>query len=87
MKKRDDDLNFESAWDNQFKEEQEKKTTADKKEAKKHVAPVFRGQRNVIEKRSEIIMKKKQEQVHEKKDAKVVAEISSKEGDDFDVEW
>tara|TARA_Y100000768_G_C23687336_1_gene545139 strand:+ start:205 stop:447 length:243 start_codon:yes stop_codon:yes gene_type:complete len=80
-------MSFEGAWNNQFKEEQEKKVTEQKKEVKVHEAPVFRGQRDIVEKRTEIRMKKKQEPVPEKKKVEIVAEPSSKEGDDFDVEW
>lgn len=87
MQRRVDDMSFEGAWNNQFKEEQEKKATEEKKEVKAHEAPVFRGQRDVVEKRTEITMKKKQEPVPEKKKVEIVAEPSSKEGDDFDVEW
>ncbi len=87
MQRRVDDMSFEGAWNNQFKEEQEKKVTEQKKEVKVHEAPVFRGQRDIVEKRTEIRMKKKQEPVPEKKKVEIVAEPSSKEGDDFDVEW
>ena len=87
MQRRVDDMSFEGAWNNQFKEEQEKKATEEKKEVKAHEAPVFRGQRDIVEKRTEIRMKKRQEPVPEKKEVEIVAEPSSKEGDDFDVEW
>ena len=87
MQRRVDDMSFEGAWNNQFKEEQEKKATEEKKEVKAHEAPVFRGQRDIVEKRTEIRMKKKQEPVPAKKKVEIVAEPSSKEGDDFDVEW
>ena len=87
MQRRVDDMSFEGAWNNQFKEEQEKKATEKKKEVKAHEAPVFRGQRDIVEKRTEIRMKKKQEPVPEKKKVEILAEPSSKEGDDFDVEW
>ena len=62
-------------------------TTADEKKVKVHEAPAFRGQRDVIEKRTEIRMATKQQTAPEKKDVNVVSELSSKEGDDFDVEW
>ena len=87
MQRRVDDMSFEGAWNNQFKEEQEKKATEQKKKVKAHEAPVFRGQRDIVEKRTEIRMKKKQEPVPEKKKVEILAEPSSKEGDDFDVEW
>jgi hypothetical protein len=50
--------------------------------------PEFRGKRDVIEKRSEIIMPKRVKGDDEpiSKD-KVLAEPSSKFGDDIDVEW
>ena len=87
MQRRVDDMSFEGAWNNQFKEEQEKTATAEKKDVKVHEEPVFRGQRDIVEKRSEIRMKKKQEPAPEKKKVEIVAKPSSKEGDDFDVEW
>ena len=87
MQRRVDDTSFEGAWDNQFKEEQEKTSTAKKEEIKVHEAPVFRGQRDVVEKRTEIRMQKKKEPVPEKKHVEVVSEPSSKLGDDFDVDW
>ena len=43
--------------------------------------------RDVIEKRPEIRMATKQQTATEKKEVNVVAELSSNEGDDFDVEW
>lgn len=52
-----------------------------------HEAPAFRGQRDVVETRSEIRMSKKQQPAPEKKHVEVVSQPSSKEGDDFDVEW
>ena len=60
---------------------------AEQKDVKVHEAPVFRGQRDVVETRTEIRMAKKQQPTPEKKEVNVVAEVSSKEGDDFDVEW
>ncbi len=87
MERRVDDLSFEGAWKNQIKEEQKKVTPTEKKEVKVHDAPKFRGQRDVVEKRSEIKMAKKEQPEPEKKQAAVVSELSSKQGDDFDVEW
>ena len=87
MERRVDDLSFEGAWKNQIKEEQKKVTPTEKKEVKVHDAPKFRGQRDVVEKRSEIKMAKKEQPEPEKKQATVVSELSSKQGDDFDVEW
>jgi|TARA_B100000282_G_C31688535_1_gene470311 hypothetical protein len=87
MERRVDDLSFEGAWKNQVKEEQKERSVSDEKKVKVHEAPAFRGQRDVIEKRTEIIMATKQQTAPEKKDVNVVSELSSKEGDDFDVEW
>ena len=87
MERRVDDLSFEGAWKNQVIEEQKEQTPAEQKEVKVHEAPAFRGQRDVVETRSEIRMATKQQPAPEKKDVNVVAEVSSKEGDDFDVEW
>ena len=79
MERRADDSSFENAWDNQFNEE--------KKEVKIHDKPSFRGQRDVEDNRSEIKMATKQTPAPEKKHVEVLAEPTSKEGDDFDVEW
>jgi hypothetical protein len=87
MERRVDDLSFEGAWKNQIKEEQKEVTPTEKKEVKVHDVPKFRGQRDVVEKRSEIKMAKKEQPEPEKKQADVVSELSSKQGDDFDVEW
>jgi len=87
MERRIDDLSFEGAWKNQVKEEQTEQVPAEQKEAKVHEAPAFRGQRDIVETRTEIRMAKKQQSTPEKKEVNVVAEVSSKEGDDFDVEW
>ena len=87
MERRVDDLSFEGAWKNQVKEEQKEQAPGEKKEVKVHEAPAFRGQRDVVETRAEIRMATKQQPAPEKKDVNVVAEVSSKEGDDFDVEW
>ena len=87
MERRVDDLSFEGAWKNQIKEEQKEVTPTEKKEVKVHDAPKFRGQRDIVEKRSEIKMAKKEQLEPEKKQTTVVSELSSKQGDDFDVEW
>ena len=87
MERRVDDLSFEGAWKNQIKEEKKDVTPKEEKEVKVHDAPKFRGQRDVVEKRSEIKMTKKEQPEFEKKHATVVSELSSKQGDDFDVEW
>lgn len=87
MERRVDDLSFEGAWKKQLKEEQKEQLPAKEKETKNHEAPAFRGQRDVVETRTEIRMATKQQPAPEKKEVNVVAEVSSKEGDDFDVEW
>ncbi|MAX46194.1 MAG: hypothetical protein CMB24_05285 [Euryarchaeota archaeon] len=87
MQRRKDDLTFEGAWKNQVKEEAKEVAPAEKKEVKVHEAPVFRGQRDVVENRTQIRMPTKQQSTPEKKNVEVVSEPSSKEGDDFDVEW
>tara|TARA_B100001113_G_scaffold141255_1_gene115680 strand:+ start:1053 stop:1316 length:264 start_codon:yes stop_codon:yes gene_type:complete len=87
MQRRKDDLTFEGAWKNQVQEEAKEVAPAEKKEVKVHDAPAFRGQRDVVENRAEIRLPKKQQPVPEKKQVEVVSELSSKEGDDFDVEW
>ncbi len=87
MERRVDDLSFEGAWKKQYKEEQKETAPAEKKEVKVHEAPAFRGQRDVVEKRSEIRMAPKQQNAPAKKHVEVLSEPSSKEGDDFDVEW
>ena len=87
MERRVDDLSFEGAWKNQVKEEQKEVAPAEKKEVKVHDAPAFRGQRDVVENRAQIRMPTKQQPAPEKKQVEVVSRPSSKEGDDFDVEW
>lgn len=87
MERRPDELSFEGAWAKQVIEEKDEAKQTEEKEVKVHEMPKFRGQRDVVEKRSEIKMASKQEPVPEKKQADVVAEASSKQGDDFDVEW
>jgi len=87
MERRADDLSFEGAWVNQLKDEKEEKPPTEKKEVKVHEKPSFRGQRDIVDNRSEIKMTTKQVPVPEKKHVEVLAEPTSKEGDDFDVEW
>ena len=41
----------------------------------------------MVEKRQEFMMTSKPKQEQPKKEAKIVEKPSSKEGDDFDVEW
>ena len=87
MERRVDDLSFEGAWKNQIKEEQKEQVPAERKEVKVHEEPAFRGQRDIVDTRTEIRMATKQQPPPEKKNVNVVAEVSSKQGDDFDVEW
>lgn len=62
MERRADEFSFEGAWDKQFKEEKEKTTPKEQsdvkvqEEVKKHESPEFRGQRDVVEKRTEFKM-------------------------------
>ena len=87
MQRRKDDLTFEGAWKNQVQDEAKQVAPAEKKEVKVHEAPAFRGQRDVVENRAQIRMPTKQQPTPEKKQVDVVSKLSSKEGDDFDVEW
>ena len=56
MERRADEFSFEGAWAKQFKEEKEKPIVKEQEEVKKHEAPEFRGQRDVVEKRTEFKM-------------------------------
>ena len=87
MERRPDELSFEGAWSKQVAEEKDAPKQKEAKEVKVHEGPAFRGQRDIVEQRSEIRMATKQKPVIESKKVEVVAEASSKEGDDFDVEW
>ena len=91
MKRREDELSFEGAWNKQLKEEEEIKQKEEEhepqKEVKVHEEHSFRGQRDVVENRTEFRVTNKQEETVEKKHVEVLSEPSSKEGDDFDVEW
>jgi len=87
MERQADDLSFEGAWAKQLKEEKKEQSPKEQEEVKIHEAPAFRGQRDIVEKRTEIKMVSKQEVITEKKKVEVVAEPSSKEGDDFEIEW
>jgi len=90
MAGKDDDLSFEGAWKKQFKQEQEEPVKEVEEEATKSVKevqePTFRGQKDMVENRSAFIMPSKPKE-EEKKEVEVVKTASSKEGDDFDVEW
>ena len=87
MEKDADDLSFEGAWAKQVKEEKEEHSPKARTEVKIHDGPKFRGQRDIVEKRTEIKMTTKQQPAPEKNQIDVVSEPSSKEGDDFDVKW
>ncbi len=87
MERRTDELSFGGAWAKQLKEEKKEPPTKEQKDIKTHDGPAFRGQRDIVEKRAEIKMVSDLKVVEEKKQVEVVAEPSSKEGDDFDVEW
>ncbi len=87
MERRADELSFEGAWANQLKKEKKEQTTKEQKEIKNHDGPAFRGQRDIVEKRTEIKMVSHKKNIEEKKQVEVVSEPSSKEGEDFDVEW
>ena len=84
MKRRTEDISFENAWDKQYAPQEDTKDVSD---IKVHHPPAFRGQRDTVENRPQFKMPKKQAPVQEKKQVKVVDKPSSKEGDDFDVEW
>lgn len=56
MERRADEFSFEGAWDKQFKEEKEKPAVKEQEEVKKHETPEFRGQRDIVEKRTEFKM-------------------------------
>ena len=90
MKRRTDDISFENAWEKQYADETKDAPPVDTKKVddiKVHHPPAFRGQRDTVENRPQFKMPKRQAPVQEKKQVKVVDKPSSKEGDDFDVEW
>ena len=90
MAGKDDDLSFEGAWKKQFKQEQEEPVKKVEEEEPKPVKevqePTFRWQKDMVENRSAFIMPSKPKE-EEKKEVEVVKTASTKEGDDFDVEW
>lgn len=86
MKRKADDLSFEGAWGKSV-EKEEVARAEPKKEVKVHDKPAFRGQRNIIENRKSIILPSKKTETAEKQEVAVVDKPSSKEGDDFDVQW
>mgnify|MGYP006226888545 FL=1 len=90
MKRRTDDMSFENAWEKQYADESKGAPAKGPKEVddvKVHHPPAFRGQRDTVEKRDQFKMPKRRAPIQEKKQVKVVDQPSSKEGDDFDVEW
>ena len=89
MKRKPDELSFEGAWDKQFDEEKKDTDSKSKdKEVKVYKEPSFRGQRNIVENRNQIKMpNRKKVENKEKKKTTIVDAPSSKEGDEFDVEW
>ena len=89
MKRKPDDMSFEGAWQKQYDEEKvADKPESEKKEIKVHHEPAFRGQRDIVDTRSKIKMPSKQkENTEDKKEVTIVDAPSSKEGDEFDVEW
>jgi hypothetical protein len=87
MERRNDELSFEGAWAKQLKEEKKEPPSKEQKEVKIHEDPAFRGQRDIVEKRTEIKVTSKKDVITEKKQVEIVTEPSSKEGDDFDIEW
>ena len=88
MERKKDKLTFEGAWKDQVKQENDHRKTTENKPVKKFEEPKFRGQRDVEEKRTEFIVSKRViKDSKPQKTADVVKELSSKEGDDFDVQW
>ena len=88
MERKKDKLTFEGAWNEQLKQENDNNIPSEVKTVKKFEEPKFRGQRDIKETRSEfIVAKKSTEEQKPQKKSNVVDELSSKEGDDFDVEW
>ena len=87
MERRNDKLSFEGAWAKQLKEEKKELPSKEQKEVKIHEDPAFRGQRDIVEKRTEIKVTSKKDVIAEKKQVEIVTEPSSKEGEDFEIEW
>ena len=69
------------------KEENEEKVTETQTEGKTKDATAVRGKRDIVEKRTAVKVTTKKHPAPEKKQVEIVAEPSSKEGDDFDVGW
>jgi len=90
MSSEKDDLSFESAWKKQVEQEQQKPVEETKPEGNpqmEHQQPNFRGQKDMVENRQTFVMPSKPKETTPKKEVEVVDTPSSKEGDDFDVEW
>ena len=89
MKRRPDELSFEGAWNKQYVEEKESTDSkSEKQEVQVYEEPSFRGQRNIVENRNQLKMpNRKKVEKKEKKEVTIVEAPSSKEGDEFDVEW
>ena len=68
---------------------EEQKDIEEVNQVVKFEEPEFRGKRDIVENRSEIIMPKREVPVEEKPVSKdeVLAKPSSEFGDDIDVEW
>ena len=56
MERRSDEFSFEGAWAKQFDEEKKKTVVKEQTEVKKHESPTFRGQRDIVENRTEFKM-------------------------------
>ena len=89
MKRKLDEMSFEGAWEKQYDEEKATENSkSEEKEIKVYHEPAFRGQRDIVDKRSQIKMPSKQkENPVKEKEITIVDTPSSKEGDEFDVEW
>ena len=90
MSSEKDDLSFESAWKKQVEQEQKKPVEETKPESNpqmEHQQPNFRGQKDMVENRQKFVMPSKPKETTPKKEVEVADTPSSKEGDDFDVEW
>jgi len=89
MKRKPDELSFEGAWNKQYDEgKKDADSKSEDKEVKVYEKPSFRGQRNIVESRNQLKMpNRKKVEDKEKKEVTIVEAPSSKEGDEFDVEW
>ena len=85
MKQDSDDLGFDDAWKKGIVEQEA--DSKEQKPVKVHEKPVFRGQRNIVEDRKSMVLPAKKSTSVEKKEVDVAELPSSKEGDEFDVQW